>query len=43
MPVTKCHHEVVGWTRASAEAGKPWAIAFDEPGDAGWDMPPDDN
>jgi len=41
--VLKCHHEVVGWTRASAKAGKPWAIAFDEPGDAGFGMPPDDS
>lgn len=41
--VTKCHHEVVGWTRDSAKAGKPWAIAFDEPGDAGYGMPPDDS
>jgi hypothetical protein len=41
--VTRCHHEVVGWVRESARAGKPWVVAFDEPGDAGYGMPPDDD
>lgn len=40
--VRHCHHEVVKWCRESAKAGKPWVVNFDEPGDAGFGMPPDD-
>ena len=39
--VADCHHQVVKWNRLSAEAGKPWVVAFDEPGNAGFGMPPD--
>ena len=35
------HWQTVKWRRASAEANRPWAIAFDEPGDATYGMPPD--
>jgi len=28
------HGEIVKWVRKSAEAGKPWVVACDEPGDA---------
>ena len=28
------HREVVEWVRKSADAGKPWVVACDEPGDA---------
>jgi hypothetical protein len=41
--VRDCHQQVVKWTRASADAGKPWVVAFDEPGDATFGMPPDDD
>ncbi len=36
-----CHWQVVKWRKASAEAGKPWVVAFDEPGTAQFGMPPD--
>ncbi|MGJ8697909.1 MAG: DUF5060 domain-containing protein [Verrucomicrobiaceae bacterium] len=36
-----CHWQVVKWTKSAAENGKPWAVAFDEPGDAGHGMPAD--
>lgn len=35
------HWQTVKWRRASAEAKHPWAVAFDEPGDATYGMPPD--
>ena len=35
------HWQTVKWHRASAAANRPWAIAFDEPGDATYGMPPD--
>jgi len=41
--VKNCHNQVVKWTRESAKAGKPWIVSFDEPGDAGFGMPPDDS
>ncbi|MEP4077056.1 DUF5060 domain-containing protein [Haloferula sp.] len=41
--VKNCHNQVVNWTRKSAEAGKPWVVSFDEPGDAGYGMPADDD
>ncbi len=39
--VHDCHRQVAKWTAASAKAGKPWAVAFDEPGDARHGVPPD--
>ncbi|MEM7387372.1 MAG: DUF5060 domain-containing protein, partial [Verrucomicrobiota bacterium] len=39
--VKDCHHQVVKWTRASAEAGQRWVVGFDEPGTAGEGMPSD--
>ncbi len=36
-----CHHQIVKWTRASAEAGVPWVVSFDEPGTASEGMPAD--
>jgi len=41
--VKDCHHQVVKWVRESAKAGHPWVVAFDEPGDATYGMPPDDD
>jgi hypothetical protein len=35
------HWQVVKWTRASAEAGKPWVVAFDESGTAQYAQVPD--
>ncbi len=39
--VRDCHWQVVKWAKASSEAGKPWIVAFDEPGNAQFGMPPD--
>lgn len=39
--VKDCHSQVVKWVQASAEAGKPWVVAFDEPGSATFGIPPD--
>lgn len=36
-----CHWQVVKWTKTAEEKGQPWAVAFDEPGDAGHGMPAD--
>ncbi len=36
-----CHHQVVNWVRKSRASGRPWVVAFDEPGDAQVGMPPD--
>lgn len=36
-----CHRQTVKWTRLSEEAGRPWMVAFDEPGNATHGMPPD--
>lgn len=41
--IRDCHHEVVKWCRESAKTGHPWVVSFDEPGDAGFGMPPDDS
>ena len=41
--VKNCHDQVAKWTRESAKAGKQWIVAFDEPGDAQFGMPPDDS
>lgn len=35
------HWQTVKWNREAIKAGKPWCIAFDEPGDAQYGMPPD--
>jgi len=35
------HWQIVKWTRKSREAGKKWAVAFDEPGNAQFGMPAD--
>jgi len=35
------HPRALKWIRKSAEAGKPWAVACDEPGDAGRALVPD--
>jgi hypothetical protein len=36
-----CHRQVVKWLDLARESGRPWTIAFDEPGDAQLGMPPD--
>ncbi len=41
--VKDCHWQVVKWTEKSRAAGRPWVVAFDEPGDATYGMPPDDD
>ncbi|YCM45415.1 DUF5060 domain-containing protein [Verrucomicrobiaceae bacterium 227] len=35
------HWQTVKWNHEAIKAGKPWCIAFDEPGDAQYGMPPD--
>ena len=35
------HWQVVKWTRASAQSGKPWVVAFDESGTAQYAQVPD--
>jgi len=35
------HWQTLKWNRAAIAAGRPWAIAFDEPGSAGIGMPAD--
>ncbi len=37
------HWQTVKWNRASIKAKHPWCVAFDEPGDAQYGMPPDSN
>ncbi len=39
--VRDCHWQVVKWVNRSNEAGRPWVVAFDEPGDASFGQPPD--
>lgn len=39
--IKDCHKQIVKWTRASAEAGVPWVVSFDEPGTASEGMPAD--
>ena len=39
--VKDCHWQVVKWTKRSREAGRPWVVAFDEPGTAKFGTPPD--
>ena len=36
-----CHWQTVKWVTESAKAGKPWIVAFDEPGSAQFGMPAD--
>ena len=35
------HWQTVKWNRASIDARHPWGVAFDEPGDAQFGIPPD--
>lgn len=35
------HWQTVKWNRLSRKADRPWGVAFDEPGDAQYGMPPD--
>lgn len=39
--VFDCHKQVLKWVTKSTEKGRPWAVAFDEPGDAQFGMPAD--
>ncbi|MFN3168321.1 MAG: DUF5060 domain-containing protein [Phycisphaeraceae bacterium] len=39
--VRDCHAHTLKWVRRSKEAGKPWVVAFDEPGEASFGTPPD--
>ncbi|MFG0297264.1 MAG: DUF5060 domain-containing protein [Maioricimonas sp. JB045] len=39
--IKDCHWQIVKWVGTSTEAGKPWVVAFDEPGNAQWGEPPD--
>lgn len=39
--IKDCHSQIVKWTRASAKAGTPWIVSFDEPGNAQTGMPAD--
>jgi len=39
--VSDCHHQVVKWRNRSAQAGNPWIISFDEPGNASEGTPAD--
>jgi hypothetical protein len=41
--VKDTHWQVVKWVKKSTGTGRPWVVAFDEPGDAGFGMPPDDD
>ena len=41
--VRDCHSQVVKWVSESNKASHPWVVAFDEPGDASFGMPPDPN
>ncbi len=38
---SQVHGSVIKWRKKSAEAGKPWAVAVDEPGDAQHSLLPD--
>ncbi|MEM6260176.1 MAG: DUF5060 domain-containing protein [Planctomycetota bacterium] len=39
--VRDCHWQTVKWVTRSKEQGKPWVVAFDEPGEASFGTPPD--
>ena len=40
--IKDCHSQVIKWVNKSTAAGRHWVVAFDEPGDATFGMPPDD-
>ena len=39
--VKDCHRHTLKWVSRSRQAGKPWVVAFDEPGSASYGTPPD--
>jgi hypothetical protein len=39
--VRDCHWQTLKWVTRSAKQGKPWVVAFDEPGEASYGTPPD--
>lgn len=39
--LSNCHKQVLKWVSKSKEAGQPWVVAFDEPGNAQIGMPAD--
>lgn len=39
--VRDCHWQTLKWVTRSEEQGKPWVVAFDEPGEASFGTPPD--
>ena len=39
--VRDCHWQTLKWVNHSKDKGKPWAVAFDEPGEASFGTPPD--
>lgn len=39
--VRDCHWQTIKWVKRSKDEGKPWVVAFDEPGDASFGTPPD--
>jgi hypothetical protein len=39
--VRDCHWQTLKWVNRSTEEGKPWVVAFDEPGEASFGTPPD--
>jgi len=39
--VHDCHWQTLQWVERSAQRGRPWVVAFDEPGDATFGTPPD--
>ncbi|MEO0475483.1 MAG: DUF5060 domain-containing protein [Planctomycetota bacterium] len=39
--VRDCHWQTVKWVTQSKRQGKPWVVAFDEPGEASFGTPPD--
>lgn len=41
--VKDCHWQVVKWRAKSSASGRPWVVTVDEPGDASFGMPPDDD
>ena len=39
--VRDCHAQTSKWVERSEQAGHPWVVSFDEPGDASYGTPPD--
>ncbi|MGB0768254.1 MAG: DUF5060 domain-containing protein [Phycisphaeraceae bacterium] len=39
--VRDCHWQTLKWVTRSAKSGRPWVVAFDEPGEASFGTPPD--